>query len=317
MDGQLTFAISSYVLALAMLVAEWRRTPWAGLAFIAAMVVGICLEIFNMRSWHDYYYDPFFFPVMIGEGGTAFPLTIACNWAVIIAFTLRICARLSTPWFLVPFICAALAVFLDMFLDPLSATSKIVAARGDACLSDALPAGDAIGIGFWVWCVSPHDSQLHLGIPLDNFIGWFLIVGPFLLLREAARRYLGAEARPLLQQALILVGVVVATLIVYPPLQNLSLLLERIGLAPWYTLGGWLAIGVVGLVLAGTKREPAPHDHWVTGLTIAYVLSAIVAYYTRGIADRADTHFFVVELVTMVAFVATVVWTRYGLPQRA
>lgn len=58
-------------------------------------------------------------------------------------------------WWQVPIATAAIAVLLDLFLDPI-----------------------AVGAGIWVWLV-PGSS--YYGIPLLNFVGWFvlMLLAPF------------------------------------------------------------------------------------------------------------------------------------------
>lgn len=53
-------------------------------------------------------------------------------------------------WWKVPLLASGIAVLLDLFIDPIAVT-----------------------VGYWVWLV---PGEVYYGIPLLNFVGWFVLM---------------------------------------------------------------------------------------------------------------------------------------------
>jgi uncharacterized membrane protein len=84
------------------------------------------------------------------------PIWISLGWGTIIYAALRTSERLGFPFWLVPISDGLLAVSLDLALDPV-----------------------AEALGYWHWTLDKnvHGLATMFGVPLDNFLGWFMIVG--------------------------------------------------------------------------------------------------------------------------------------------
>jgi len=67
-------------------------------------------------------------------------------------------------WWQTPLLTAVIAVAIDMFIDPV-----------------------AVAAGYWVWL---KEANLYYGIPLLNFVGWFVLMGlaPLAWIAIARRR---------------------------------------------------------------------------------------------------------------------------------
>jgi uncharacterized membrane protein len=70
-------------------------------------------------------------------------------------------------WWQVPLSTGVIAVLVDLFIDPM-----------------------AVAIGYWVWSV---EGSVYYGIPLLNFVGWFVLMflAPLAWIVIAQRRHWG------------------------------------------------------------------------------------------------------------------------------
>jgi uncharacterized membrane protein len=70
-------------------------------------------------------------------------------------------------WWQAPLATGMIAVLVDLFIDPV-----------------------AVAIGYWVWVV---EGNVHYGIPLLNFVGWFVLMflAPFAWIAIARQRHWG------------------------------------------------------------------------------------------------------------------------------
>ena len=93
----------------------------------------------------------------------------------------------SRLWWQVPLVSGIVAVALDMFLDPI-----------------------AVAVGYWVWLV---PGELYYGIPLLNFVGWFVLMylAPLAWILIARRRD-WTSRRKWLAAAVALVPLVLASI---------------------------------------------------------------------------------------------------------
>lgn len=91
------------------------------------------------------------------------PIWVPLGWAFIVYATMRTTTLLGLKWYLAPLLDGFLALNLDMTLDPI-----------------------AVHRGWWTWDVMQDPASAHLsayfGIPLVNFMGWFVIVGSYSLI---------------------------------------------------------------------------------------------------------------------------------------
>jgi uncharacterized membrane protein len=88
------------------------------------------------------------------------PIWVPLGWAFILYATMRTTTMLGMKWYLAPLLDGFLALNLDMTLDPI-----------------------AIHRGWWSWNVMQTPGSEHLsayfGIPLVNFMGWYVIVASY------------------------------------------------------------------------------------------------------------------------------------------
>ncbi|MDP7078772.1 MAG: carotenoid biosynthesis protein [Candidatus Undinarchaeales archaeon] len=113
--------------------------------FLTMAVAGLLMEGLTMRLFASHTYNGIF-PVPIGD----VPLVIVLGWVVIIFISHEIVQAMQIPRSTVGFLMmGALAVNIDLMLDPL-----------------------AEAVGLWHWNI----ANSFYGVPLGNFLGWFLIV---------------------------------------------------------------------------------------------------------------------------------------------
>lgn len=113
--------------------------------FLTMALAGLLMEGLTMSLFESHTYNGVF-PAPIGE----VPLAIVLGWVVILFISHEIVQALQIPRSNVAFIMmGALAVNIDLMLDPL-----------------------AEAVGLWHWNI----ANSFYGVPLGNFLGWFLIV---------------------------------------------------------------------------------------------------------------------------------------------
>jgi uncharacterized membrane protein len=88
------------------------------------------------------------------------PVWVPLGWCFILYATMRTTTLLGMKWYTAPLLDGFLALNLDLTLDPI-----------------------AINRGWWAWNVMDDPSSQYLssyfGIPLVNFMGWYVIVASF------------------------------------------------------------------------------------------------------------------------------------------
>lgn len=103
-----------------------------------------------------YEYPPGSFLVQI----LGVPIWVPIGWRFILYVTMRTTTLLGVPWYVAPLLDGFLALNLDLTLDPI-----------------------AVHRGWWDWLPGRPgtgvDPNSYFGIPLVNFMGWFVIVAGF------------------------------------------------------------------------------------------------------------------------------------------
>ena len=129
---------------------EWIMLMAVGIAAFVAELLGV----YTGFPFGTYSYTDVLYPQLAGV-----PVPIACAWIILFAYVHRMLAgRIrSSRWF--PFVGAVWMVALDLLIDPLAAGP----------------------LGYWRW----QHAGLYCGIPVTNFLGWFLVS---LVLFASARR---------------------------------------------------------------------------------------------------------------------------------
>jgi putative membrane protein len=108
----------------------------------SAFAIGMATEIIGVNTgliFGDYYYGPILGPKIMGV-----PLMIGVNWFLMVYVTGGVCYRVIGNDSLAALAGAALMVAMDLNLEPV-----------------------AVKLDFWQW-----ESE---GIPVSNYLSWFLI----------------------------------------------------------------------------------------------------------------------------------------------
>lgn len=231
-------SLTAYLLALYYLGRAHEISRYTALSFLAVAVYGIVVEASDIRSTHSYYYAELL--VMFGTRPEWVPLAIGCSWATIIFVVMRTSDLLAPPWWQRPLLDGALAVSLDLLIDPVSSNSRWVDALGESCVGAGEPFG---GIGVWTWCVPYGDQALWFNIPLNNFFLWFALVVTASYAIRIGSRVLRAEERSAVAQTGILAVVLLGAFG--------ALWAALTAYAQWATDGG-----VQRAVIAGTVLGP-------------------------------------------------------------
>lgn len=135
-----------YALAIGCAVHARRQGgPRWGMTLLVGVLFGVLIETVMVQG-EGYAYGRFL--VMLGP----VPLWVGVGWGVIVYVSTFTAQRMLAPVLLRPAIAAALAVNVDLSLDPIAEL-----------------------YGFWSWNHPPERPHLY-DVPLDNFLGWYLIV---------------------------------------------------------------------------------------------------------------------------------------------
>lgn len=250
------FELMVYLTAALLLGHCWRQHRLIFWVAILGMIYSATIEFADMYFDKAYYYGDFL--VMLGPAPYALPLQVAVAWGEIIALVMLLTARLPLSWPLLALVDAFLAVSIDLTLDPVVSRGIVMDSVFVDCAGASGPQA-GYGLGFWVWCVNPGERHFWQGVPLENFMGWFVLVATFSFgIRLACRRH-GLEAARGLRLAGLLaaVGIITAVLaeaVIYGILQ-----LEYLGVSSWITTGALLVAGAAALIAAGRRRiAPRP-----------------------------------------------------------
>ena len=209
-----------YVIAAMCLRHAWRARPAdgdpnhgvAGREWVSVMAGAVLLtfviELLLSHSFHAdasgqmvrlYEYPPGSFLIAI----KGVPLWVPVGWCFILYATMRTTTFLGAAWYIAPLLDGFLALNLDLSLDP-------VAIHQDWW--DWMPGAAGTGV----------DANSYFGIPLVNFMGWFVIVGSYSLF---ARRFFAARRRRgwlpgTAGNVLVVTAAIVASLIVVAVYQS-------------------------------------------------------------------------------------------------
>jgi uncharacterized membrane protein len=146
----LAFEILGLVAFGAILAREiYQGNPRRVFEIISCAVFGIILEIGDIYVGKAYSYNPAFLVKIAGV-----PLVIGLGWAVIVYCVMLLSDQYHIPWKLRPFMDALTAILLDLAIDTV-----------------------AIRLSFWKWAI-PLDQEFY-GVPIENLIGWILVVLAF------------------------------------------------------------------------------------------------------------------------------------------
>lgn len=275
-------SVVSYLLALHYLGRAYLLGRYLTTGFLVICVYGIVAELLEIRSTHGYYYTELL--VMVGERPNWVPLAIGCSWAALIFVAMRTSDLIGLPWWQRPFLDGAVAVSMDLVIDPVSSASRWVDAAGESCVGAGEPFG---GIGVWTWCVPYGDPALWFNVPLDNFFLWFAIVFTVSLAIRVGQNVFGGEKMGRWKQlglltvlAAVGMGALFLVMDAYTSLIT-GVTAQRVAI-------GAVVLGPVALVVFQARRLSFdnPFD---PGLLVApawMFLTGIGAFVGMGISDR-------------------------------
>ncbi len=310
------FEFTALLLAFTALMRLWRDpNKFFFMSFLFAVVVTTLIELAGVRLEHSYYYADFLFeipavPILAGLGGKAaesagsFPVFVAFEWAFIIYCLNLMMKKLYIAWYLAPLVCGLVAVSIDMALDPVAASSRMVAAVGESCFDSTVP-GSAEGIGYWVWCIPENTPNSYFfGVPLQNFYAWFLVVAVWMLFQSVAFKI--SYEGPWYAQFNALMTSTVLSLVLFFTILGDFLALGA-GFA-WLVWGTLMFLGMAVLVNAGTKRVNYVMDWWAYSVLIASSLFCVLGiiinlWSTSSISLKLSTALWVVFGMALGAWI--------------
>lgn len=275
------FEFAGLLLGLVVLVKLWQDpNKFHFLAFLFAVLMTTIVELTGIRDAHSYYYSEKFlivlpemttFANLVGGTGREFPVFIAVDWAVIVYCLTRLGERLNIRWYLSPLVFGMLAVSIDMTMDPIAAASKLVPDLSVSCITSTQQ-GAAEGIGYWVWCIPDGPNQFFLGVPIQNFYGWFLVIAVYMYFQSIA--YQQSYSSSWYQQLMVLAATTTASITTFLLLLGFFIALGY--LWGWWIWGALMAAGVIVLATAGVNRTAYNFDLWSVIVIIASSFFAIL-----------------------------------------
>ena len=270
---------------------------YPALAFLVLLPYGFAVEYFNLRATHEYFYADMWF--MLGTPPNWVPLAVCGSWAVLITLAMRTSDRLGLPWGQRPFVDGLIAVVFDLVADPVASRSRMVPSLAENCLASDAPLTG--GLGVWTWCVLDTDPT-WIGIPLPNYIFWFLVVFfASLGIRIGRRRFQAPERSGLTQLGILSVGVVLALVGVMSGLLAYNALLHERPFASAVVLVGILLIpGVILFRQWRFLRRDHPLD-WLTLAMPVVALTGAMGFFLVLQIDAPEWPIWVVLLLACYA----------------
>jgi len=132
-------------LAGALVVTTSRGTDLIGL-FVAALL-GFIAEIIGVR--YGFIFSPYRYTEVLQPQLFGVPLVMFSAWLTLVAYCRQMLVNLKLPALVETTLAALWMTAIDLVIDPLAAN----------------------WLGYWRWA----QSGAYYGIPLRNFIGWFVV----------------------------------------------------------------------------------------------------------------------------------------------
>ena len=289
-------SIPTWLVALAVippfLIFAWylvharRDSRYLMLALLVALVYGMAIESLALHTTHDYDYADLW--LMFGAPPDWVPYTIGVCWACLFYVVGRTSDALGLPWWQRPFFDGALAMTIDLMLDPVMSATRFTPNTVLPCMQETGPLSG--GLELWVWCVPPDDpTPLFFSVPTANFLGWFTVITMLSFTVRAGRQWGKGETRGALHQAAMLVGLGVLAIGMDALVGQLSRIPGSSGPA-----AEWTALAVVVALpwlLILTQRRHLRFDtpfSWGRVAWPAYAYASWgVLFYAMGIAGAS------------------------------
>ncbi len=237
----------------------------------------------SCNSGNYYRYEQ---PFLIMVAGV--PLWVSLGWGSIIYAATRTSSSLGFPLLLAPLADGLLAASVDFALDPMAA-----------------------GLGYWKWFMpdpQPPGLGTAFGIPLDNFLGWMMIVGSLsLTLRLGYRLAAKLGASLWLELGCAAVAFVGAVAIVVGMQAVYNWLYCRVTPAGTFLLV-FGAAGLATLSRLPWLRRDAPLDPWTL------TLIAFMHVYCFVMSATHDVYKAHPALIAFAPLLCVWSWLAYAWP---
>lgn len=285
--SHLLYELTTFALGLVCVRHAAKQGRAVLFSMLAAMLYGLLIELVGMtprgRSGQNYHYGEFLLVLFPGQP-YALPVCIFVGWGILVYAVIQTTTLAREgSWFVWPFINALLAVTLDFIQDP--------AASGPG------------GMDLWYW--SPlADSAWIVGIPLINFVGWFVVVFSFSFFTLLGRLLVPPGSRG--RRGDMAAAAAAVPLALLADLPALALYNALVWERPWApaVLAVLMLIGL-GLFLryAPGARRDNPVDLVVLGVPTFYLVFFIGGMLALGAFAANPTALIVIPVCALVALV--------------
>lgn len=243
--AQMPYLVAATLSVVGLAVVAWHAYPDREKLWLlgTAVVYGFLLEQGAIIVFERYAYALDGFPMTLLD----VPLTIAFAWAAIVYTALETAEKLALDDAAVPAFTALYLLHIDLAIDAV-----------------------AIRIPFWTWA----NDGVWFGVPINNFVGWYLIgllfAGAYLLARDRI------SSRPVRMAATLAAAVV--TLIVL-----LQIWLSVVAVHGVFAraAGFGLLLFAAIAVLARAEVDPRPVSPFVAAIPVTihlFYLAVLLGY---------------------------------------
>lgn len=285
--SHLLYELTTFALGLVCVRHASRQGRTVLFSLLAAMLYGLLIELVGMTprgtSGQNYHYGQFLLVLFPGQS-YALPVCIFVGWGILVYAVIQTTTLAREgSWFVWPFINALLAVSLDFIQDP--------AASGPG------------GLDLWYW--SPlSDNAWIMGIPLINFVGWFVVVFSFSFFTLLGRRLVPPGSRGVWGDMAVAAAAVPLALVADLP--ALALYHAAVWERPWApaVLALLLLSGLVMFVrFAPVARRDNPVDLVVLGVPAFYLVFFIGAMLFSGAFAVNPTALVLIPIFALISLV--------------
>ncbi|MBL8997695.1 MAG: carotenoid biosynthesis protein [Gemmatimonadales bacterium] len=249
-----------------------RTNRFDAIMFPLVAAYGIWIEHATVKSTEAYDYPDML--LMVWSPPDWIPVAVGVSWAIVVYVAMQATDRMGIAKWQRPFVDGAMAVMIDLVMDPVTSASVLVPSNSTSTTCMAVEGDRFGGVGMWLWCVPEQHAYLWYNVPYSNFIGWFLVVFVASATIRAGRALTRVDERPLGAQLAIAVGVtLVASVLVSQAVQGMIRILRFDLISPALMFYAVCALPV--LVLGWQLRRVEIRNRFEFGL-IAFPLFVFV-----------------------------------------
>jgi hypothetical protein len=256
-------------------------------AFFATILFTLILESALSSNKEVYTYPNNAFFIQVAN----VPLWVPIGWAFILYVVIGTTTKLGVPMYVAALLDGFLALNLDLTLDPI-----------------------AIHRGWWTWNVHlnpqefPHFAD-YFGIPVINFMGWFVIIGAFSLFVRLGRAKVPPGTRGIAGDVVPPFLAIVPAFVVVLAYQVLGIRLMK---SPSVLLNGgflaslvWMVCAALVISRARSFRHDAPFKKLFVAAPIAfhaYMFVLLFVTKAKDIAPAIGGEYLFVTLAELTIF---------------